>query len=303
MSNSIPLSGASSGAGGALLPSPLVDSVVEGVQRESGTLALVDIQTTNSRKETIPVYKGRPQAAFVNEGSSKPVDGAEFGSLTLNVKKSAIIIPFTDELLADAQEDARVLVTADVEKAFADLWDQHILGLTAGTALTTAFDSDLAGDAGASSKTQPVNDYLAKAVSAAMGTLEGNGYTPNGVLLGPDSRQVIRDGRSALDSTLPLAGDPLYGLPSAMSTNLSPVSGATKGKVLGIVADWSHARCRVRSDIELTVSNQAAYTQGGSLVSAFEKNTTLLRWEARLGFIITDPRAVVKIIKGGPSGS
>jgi HK97 family phage major capsid protein len=297
MANQLPLSGASEAAGGALLPSPLVATVVEQIQRRSGALDLVDTAQTNSRRETIPVYKGRPQAQFVEEGAAKPVDGAEFSTLTLNVKKLAVIVPFTDEVLADAQDDPAALVTPDVIAAFADAADAHVLGLAGGAAITSAFDSNLAGDADDTVELGSDGDAVRKAVSAAMGKLEANGYNPNGVLLGGDSAQVVRDARSEVDNTSAVytGVDPFYGLRSAISTNLANIGSADEGDVVGVVADWDYARMRVRSDLSLSVSNQAAYTDNGELVSAFEKNVTLLRWEMRAGFVITDPRAVVTI--------
>lgn len=297
MANNIPLSGASEGASGALLPDNLVSSVVEQIQRESGALNLVDTATTSSRKESIPVYKGRPQAQFVDEGDAKPVDGGEFSTVSLNVKKLAVIVPFTDEVLADAQEDPRALVTPDVVAAFADAADNAIVN-------GPSFDSNLVGDADDSvSLGADINeDGLRKSVSQAMAKLEGNGYTANGVLLGPDAGAVIRDARSAVDSTQAIyeVGNPFYGLSTALSTNLAQLSG-TAGDACGVVADWNYARFRVRSDLTLAVSNQAAYTEGGNLVSAFEKNVTLLRWEMRCGFVITDPRAVVVINQNTPA--
>lgn len=300
MSNSIPISGASNGAGGYLLPSPLVDTISLQIQRESGALDLVDTAVTNSRKETVSVYKGRPAATFVAEGSPKPVDGGEFGTATLNVKKIAVIVPFTDEILADAQDDPQALVTPDVVSAISNLADAHVLGLSAGAAITTQYDSDLAGDAGESVLLGNDGDAVRKAISAAMGKLEGNGYTPNGVLLGGDSRQAIRDARSEVDNTSEVykASDPYYGLRAATTTNLNGITSAVEDDVVGIVADWNHCRFRIRSDIQLSVSKEAAYTQGGSLVSAFERNVTLLRWEMRAGFLITDPNAVAKIVRG-----
>lgn len=301
MANQIPLSGTDEQSGSALLPSPLVETVVEQIQRESGTLNLVDVATTNSRKEVIPIFKGRPQAQFVGEGEAKPVDGAEFSSTTLNVKKMAVIVPFTDEILADAQDDPRALVSSDLVAAFADLADSHILGLAAGSSITSAFDSDLAGDAGDSVELGTDGDAVRKAVSAALGVLESNGYgAANSVLLGSDAAQAIRDARTQDDNTVAVysGSDPYYGLNNALSTNLASLNGSSEGDVVGVVFDNSHTRMRVRSDLALSVSNQAAYTQGGELVSAFENNVTLLRWEMRAGFVITDPRAVVTITKG-----
>ena len=301
MANQNPLSGATEAAGGALLPAPLVDTVVEQVQRVSGTLSLVDTATTSSRKETIPVYKGRPVAQFVDETEAKPTDGAEYGSLTLNVKKLAVIVPISDELLADAASDPRLLVSDDVVAAFADAADAHILGLANGTPISGAFDSNINDDASDSVTLGTDGDAIAKAVSEAMGKLEANGYTPNGVLLGGDSAEQIRNARTETDNTTPVYNgsvDPFYGQRAAVSTNLARLS---EDGTVGVVADWNYIRFRVRSDLALTVSNEAAYTRNNELRSAFQDNVTLLRWEMRAGAIITDPRAVVTITKAAPA--
>ena len=301
MANQIPLSGSSDEAGGHLLPSPLVETVVEQIQRESGALNLVNVGTSTSRKQTIPIFKGRPQAQFVEEGAAKPVDGAEFGSTQLNIKKQAIIVPFSMEVLEDAQDDPRVLVTNDVIGAFADLADAHIVGMAAGSTISSSYDSDLVDSAGDSVELGTDGDNLRKAVSAALGVLEGNGYgSADSVLWAGDAAQQIRDARSQDDNTVAVynGADPNYGLNSALSTNLAKISDAEEGDVVGVVFDSSHALYRVRTDLALAVSDQAAYTQDGELVSSFERNTVLLRWELRSGFVITDPRAVVTITKG-----
>lgn len=291
MANQIPLTGSTEAGGGALLPNPLSQTVIQQIQRISGALELSDTQPTSSRKESIPLYKGRPVAQLVEEGDAAPVDGAEFAQASLTAKKISVVLPFTQELLSDAVEDPRIFANSDVIAAIANAADAEIVS-------GSGFDSNLVGDAGDSVTlaSDIDKDGLRKSVSEAMAKLEGNGYTPNGVLLGPDANGIVRDARSSVDDTQAVYDgvSPFYGLRSAISTNLNPVAG-TAGDACGVVADWSHCKVRVRQDISLTTSDQAAYSDGGNLVSAWERDVVLLKWTMRIGFLITDSNAVVVI--------
>src|SRR5215207_9391595 len=138
MANQIPLSTATSGAGGYLLTPEVQDALLSTVARESAVFQLCRTIRINTKQATWPVYLGRPTAAFVSEAAAKPTTGAEFGTLTATVKKIATNVLYTMEILEDAQQDPRVLVNPDVEAAIADLADYHALGTHVGPANTTA---------------------------------------------------------------------------------------------------------------------------------------------------------------------
>jgi hypothetical protein len=131
VANQTPLSGLSDAAGGILLPPAQGESPDQRpVLQESGAIALAgDSRTTSSRKEAFPIFNGLPTAEFVGEGGTKPVTGAEFSGGTLNIKKVASIITFTDEMLEDVQNgDFNVLVDTGVRKAIANIADANAIG-------------------------------------------------------------------------------------------------------------------------------------------------------------------------------
>lgn len=130
MPNQIPISGATSGAGGFLLPTEQGDILTNGLLQETGALQLVgDSRATSSRKTQFGIWLGAPTAGFVGEGADKPVTGAEFGQTSMNVKKVATIVLFTDEMLEDVQAgDLNPLVDAGVRSAIADVIDANIIG-------------------------------------------------------------------------------------------------------------------------------------------------------------------------------
>jgi predicted phage gp36 major capsid-like protein len=307
MANQIPLSGASNAAGGYLLPPEQGEILTNGILLESGALQLAgDRRTTKTRKTQYPIWLGQPTAGPVGEGAKKPPTGAELGQTAINIKKFATYVIFTDEMIEDLQAgDLNVLVDSGVRSAINDSIDAHALGLDSGAAITGVFDSELTGTTSTVEWVQGSADGLEKAVSAALGVLEGNGYGNPGqqaILLGFGFAQKLRDARKAVETTDRVYGDtvrdPLYNRQNAVSTNLNTATEAAgAGKVVGLVAYKPNIHVRVRSDVSVKVSTEATVSDGSTDRNAFEENLTVIRYETRLGVMAHDlNRAVVAII-------
>ncbi len=304
MANEIPLLGGTDAAGGVLLRDAFGPTLVNAINRESAVMDLGQVQNINTDRQVFPVYAGRPTAAFVAEGAAKAATGAEFSTLAVDIKKIASIVMYSDELLADAQNDPTVLINADVRAAFSDLIDSHAIGRNAAGTIVSQFNSEL------SETTQTVElgtggDALAVAVSAAMGTIESNGYRPDGIVLATDGRSHLRAARQTVETAMPVytAGferepDSLYGAQIRYTTNLQTFAGAAgAGRVVGIVGDFANAHFVVRNDVTVSASNQATVDVGGTLHNLWQQNKTAVRWEMRLGFAAHDlNRAFVAII-------
>jgi HK97 family phage major capsid protein len=303
MPNNTPLSGLSDAAGGIVLPEAQGALLTNGLLREAGAIALAgDARTTGSRREAFAIWNGNPTAEVVGEGGTKPVTGGEFAGGTLNIRKIASIVTFTDEMLEDVQSgDLNVLVDSGVREAIADVADAHALGKDSGTDITGAFDSELtATTQSVELGTQP--DALQIAVSAAMGSLEANGYASNlGILASGDVARYVRDARlfTVGAGTATAQGlyqnpqDPFYGLERFTSTNLNTLSeSAGANKVVAVVAYRPNLHVRVRHDVRVKPSQEASV--GGT--SLYQNDLTALRYVTRLGFWAHDlNRAVVKI--------
>jgi len=293
MANQIPFAEGTDAAGGILVPEEYGSVLVDGLRRESAIASLARVERIGSNQRIYSVYSGRPQVDFVDEAAEKPVTGAEFGSLTLNVKKLAAIVLYTQELLEDAQDDPRRLVTPDVVGAFADKLDAHMLGYANGSAITGSFDDELT-DTTASSEIGTTGDAFAKAVSDSMEDVEASGYTPNAIVAASDVRAHLRDARNTVETTVPVytAGynrepDTLYGLPLAYTSNLDGFP-AGAGKVAGVVGDFSQAVIAIRSDITVKTSDQATVNVGGTPVNLWQTNQLAVLWEMRVGFAVHD---------------
>lgn len=316
MANNTPLSGLSDAAGGILLPTAQGALLTNGVLQEAGALSFAgDARTTGSRREAFTIWNGTPTAEVVGEGGTKPVTGAEFAGGTLNIKKIASIVTFTDEQLEDVQNgDMNVLVDSGVRDAIADVADANAVGKDSGTNITGAFDSELTSTTQTVEWDSTKQDGISLAVSAAMGSLEANGYGKNpnnlGILLHPSFARTIRDARitgvsgggtasatvSALSQGLYQAVDPFYGLPIFTSTNLNTFAEAAgANKVIAVVAHRPNIHVRIRHDVRVKVSTEASV--GGT--SLYQNDLTGFRYVTRLGLWVHDlNRAVVAITNG-----
>lgn len=296
MANAIPLLEGTDASGGYYVRDSYGQTLINTVNRKSAALDLSQINRVPGKREKYTVYAGRPTAAFIAEGGPSVATGAELAEMVVNVKKIGTTVLYTRELIEDAQEDPTVLINADVEAAFADLCDAHMIGKANGTNLTTSFDNSLR------QTTQTVElgsggDAIATAVSAAMTLIEENGGEANGVILATDGKGRLRDARGSGDNaTRPVftdgfskEPDALYGVGLRYSSNLSKFSATPAAtKIVGIVGDFTHSVAAIRSDIIVRSTDQATVDVGGTLHHLWQQGKTALQWEMRIGYAIHD---------------
>lgn len=308
MANAIPLLEGTAASGGYYVPDEFVQNAFQrGIDRQSAVAALATVRRVGGKTVKFTEYVGRPTAAFVNEAADKAATGAEYAQVTVDIKKIASIVMYTEELLEDAQEDPTLLINQDVRAAFADLIDSHALGWSSAGAITGSFNSELMETTQTVEYVQADADGIADAVSSAMATIEGNGYQATGVVLANDGRKVMRDARDADGRPLYNAGlggfnssptPDIWGVPTRFSTNLQTFAGAAAaGRGVGLVGDFTHALLAIRSDISVDFSDQATIDVGGTQHRLWQQNKVAARWEMRVGFVAHDlNRAFVKIL-------
>lgn len=300
MANYIPIAGAPDAAGGFLIQPEYADPLVDAIARETAADKVgVRIERTNTRKKIYPRLVGRPTAGFVDEAADAPVSGAEFGKVSIVVKKIATTILYTEEEIEDAYSNPEALVGPEVEQAFALLVDAHVLGMSAGAAITSQFRDEDGNvqdvhsqiPAGGEAELGASNDAFALANSAGAAWVEGNGGQVTGVAVASDARQHIRDARDN-------DGRPLYQLGGgavsflaknqeiegvAWTTNLDAFP-AGAGKVAAIGGDWTHSRLVIRKDITVKVSGEATVRDGATDHRTWQQDKIAIKYTARMGF-------------------
>lgn len=311
MANAIPLLEGTSASGGYLVPDNFNGLLFErGLNRKSAVMSMpgLRVRRVNGKREKFNEYVGRPTVATVAEGADKPATGAEYAEVTCDIVKAATIVMYTEELIEDAQDDPTILINQDVRAAFADYIDSNALGRNAAGTITGAFNSELSETTQTVELANTGGDRLALAVSAAMGLVEGNGYTPTGIILVHDARQHFRDARMTTETTQQVYSSTegqfvqpiptLYDLPIGYTTNLQTIAGAAAaGRVVGVVGDFTQALLAIRSDIRIKFSDQATVNVSGTDHRLWQQNKVASLWETRLGFVAHDlNRAFAAII-------
>lgn len=293
MANAIPLVEGTVASGGYLVRDTYGETLQNTIRRESAVMNLSRVDRVGGKRQRYTVYAGRPTAAFVDEAAPKPVTGAEYAEIVVDVKKIATNVIYTEELLEDAEEDPRVLINADVEGAFQDLIDAHALGYAAGAAIVGQFNSELTNTT-QTTELGTQDDALARSISAAIALIETNGGQATGAVLASDLRGHLRDARATSDASQPLytqgfQREPggMYSVDFSYSTNLDALPAAA-GKIAAVVGDFTHAVVVLRKDIEVRFSDQATLDVGGTLHHLFQQNKVAAQWEMRVGFVAHD---------------
>lgn len=209
----------------------------------------------------------------------------------------------TDEWQEDLESnEVNALVDDGVRDAIAEVIDAHIVGKSAGTNLTTSFDSALRATTSTVELANSGGDRLRLAISAAMGTLESNGYgnpANMGIIMAADVAQHIRDARTAVDATVAVYqdSDPFYGLSRSFSSNLNSLSAATAANsIVAFVVHKPNLHFRLRKDVTVSVSNQATINDGTSDRFLWQEDMQALRYVTRPGFFVHDiNRAVIAV--------
>jgi HK97 family phage major capsid protein len=309
MANQIPFATGTTAAGGALVRPEYAEVMQQAIARLNPAMSLVNVVRRNMQgnQVTWPIYLGRATAGFVGEGNDKPITGGEFTTHNLFIKKMATNVVFTEEMLEDAYQNPEAIVNDDVESAFANLTDQHILGTHPGGANTQAFlDTSFDGvNTGANqlalgNTTQTVElgtgaDAFAVALSQAMAIIEGNGGIPNGVLAGLDVKGHLRDardtqGRPLYTDGFQNANPSIYGLSAAFTTSLDGFPAGTYGgagakpKIAAIVGDYRFAKAVVRKQLVVRKTTEGMV----GTHNAFEENKVITQWDFRMGFTVYD---------------
>jgi HK97 family phage major capsid protein len=309
MANAIPLLEGTAASGGFLVPD--LDAGLffqKGINRQSAVAGMpgLRVRRVNGKREKYTEYAGRPTFATVAEGAPKAATGAEYTQVTLDIVKGAAIVMYTQELIDDAINDPTLLINDDVRAAAADWIDTNALGRNAAGQIVGAFNSELSETTQTQELANTGGDAIPKAISAAIGTIRGNGYNPTGAILAWDAEQAMRDARMTVETATPVfqpfggaaAPDNIYGLPLRYTTNLQTFAGAAAaGRVVGVVGDFSQAVLAIRQDLTVDFSNQATVDVSGTLHHLWQQNKVAARWEMRAGFVAHDlNKAFVAII-------
>lgn len=239
---------------------------------------------------------------WVNGMAVKTKDAPTFETVTLVAEKMAVIVPFEDQLLEDADHNMGALVKTDVVGAFIEAIDRTFLGYEP----TTPFASSLSGNTPAANTvpygTGPNGD-LASDISEAMSTLEVNGFEATGMITHPRIKNLLRDLRDGnnrpiyserLDACDPRERYCVYGVPICFTRQVAAQASPAGYELL--MAYFPYVFVGDRTGLQISKSTEATLTQGSEdNINLWEQDMTALRFVIRKAFEIKDDDALAKI--------
>lgn len=242
---------------------------------------------------------------FVGEAEAKPNQDISRSQLHMAKRKWAVILPFSNEMVRD---DKSGVVNAAREAAAGALARaiDNLAFTGAGVLGSPAYINQ-------TTQVQPLNEFTSAqggvymALNEALRTLVTGGHDLTGFVLDNEIEPVINGsvdtaGRpifvdSPLVDTNPaVRPGRLIGREALMARDVA--SGASPDRILGYAGDFSTVRWGLLSGLSEDVDTRSSVTIGGQLVSAFERNLTLFRYEAEVGVLVPDVNAFVKLTDG-----
>ena len=286
----VPMKEAVAGQGGVFVPAPVRQAILGRLGQSSAVRRLTRPLPMTAATLKLPRLTGGVAAQWVDEAAESGVDAPTFDSLTLTARKLAVIVPVTEELLADANTGIAEVVAQILADSFAMKEDLAFLGFDDGGPITGLYQEELVP------KVTSTADIVAD-TAAALGAIEAAGYEPTGFVANPKVKGILRAAKDTSGryiyspSETTGAPDMLWGVPVIFSRQVPVTLGETTNKAALFAGDWRQFLIGDRQDFTLTRSTDAAYVVGSEVRSAFQRHEVLLRAEERVDGVIADPTA------------
>ncbi|MBM2769917.1 phage major capsid protein [Burkholderia anthina] len=290
----------SSSAGGVLVPENLSSEVIEllrpkSVVRRLGARSL----PFENGNVTMPRLKGGAIVGYIGADSDMPATEQKFDDLKLSAKKMAALVPIANDLIKYAGVNPNVdqIVVGDLTAAIGAREDKAFIR-DDGTANTPkglrfwALASNVI-TASDGSTLQKIETDLGKAI-LALENADAN-LTQPGWIMAPRTFRFLeglRDGNG--NKVYPeLASGMLKGYPVGKTTQVPINLGGAGNESEIYFADFGDVFIGEAETLEIDYSKEATYKDaGGEVVSAFQRDQTLIRVIAKNDF---GPRHVESI--------
>lgn len=263
--------------GGVLVPENLYNEIIP-LLRQTGitrSLGAIEIPLPNGNL-TMPKQTGAANFTWV--GENKPIGNSKItmGNIKLSAKKLAGIIPISNELLADASIAADRFIRDEIVSGIAESEDITALygtgtenapkGITVACAANkVAVDSELTAETiytlvGKMLSVKLTNPALAWRIPGVLWAKIYGMQTASGSFI---FRDEMNKGT-------------LCGYPFKIDNNIK-VGTDANGKTQIFLGDWKHFLIGSASALQISISTDASYKDGSTVVSAFENDLTLMR--------------------------
>jgi HK97 family phage major capsid protein len=286
----VPMTEGTAAQGGVFVPAPVRQAILGRLGQSSVVRRLAQTIQMQAPTLKLPRLAEGVAAQWVDEATADAADAPTFDSLTLTAHKLAVLVPVTEELLADATTGVAEVVSQILADSFALKEDRAFLGFDEGGPITGIY-ADLTVP-----KINATADIVAD-TAAALAAIEEAGFEPTGFIANPRIKARLRAAKDEagnyIFSPSEAAGAPdmLWGVPILFSRQVPVTLGLETDRTAIIAGDWRQFVVGDRQDFTLTRSTDASYVVGNEVRSAFQRHEVLLRAEERVDGKVADPTA------------
>ncbi len=278
----------------ALVPEAVSTQMLVTIGEQSAVLALGNNIPLASNQVRFPVLSALPTAYFVNGDTGlKQTTEAAWANRFLYVEEIATIVPIPEAVLDDAQFDVFAAIRPLMETAVVRILDAAVIfGTNAPT--TWATEGNLVGKAVAAGNVVARGTNAAAAggfhqdILDTVGSLELDGYTPNGAIGNVTVRGRLRGVRDTTGQVMALPADvPGIQYPGSLA-GLWP-TGLNAAELL--VGDFTQLVVGVRQDMTYKLLDQGVITDGAGVIqfNLPQQDMLALRLVFRAGYAVANP--------------
>lgn len=281
----------------ALVPEEVSSAMLTSLSAQSAVLELGQRIPLARNQTRFPVLSALPTAYFVTGDTGlKQTTKAAWEDKFMYVEEIATIVPIPESVLDDAAFDVWGYIQPLMEAAIARTLDAAVIfGTSAPT--TWATEGNLVGQATGAGNTvaRGTNDAAAGGLhgdlSDVVGTLEADGYVPNGAVGNITLKSRLRGVRATDGQVLNLPAD--IPTPNYALAGLWPTQGTAAGSpgvAELLVGDWSKLVIGVRQDMTYKLITEGVITDGSTIqYNLPQQDMVALRLVFRAAYAVANP--------------
>jgi HK97 family phage major capsid protein len=276
----------------ALVPEEVSQAMLTSLSTQSAVLELATRIPVARNQTRFPVLSALPTAYFVSGDTGlKQTTEAAWDNKYMYVEEIATIVPIPEAVLDDAGFDVWASIQPLMEAAIARTLDAAVVFGTSAPS-TWATEGNLVGEAVAA------GNVIARGTNAAaeggihgdlsdlIGTLEADGFVPNGAIGNVTLKARLRDVRDTTGQSLALPADiptPNYALAGLWPTGLSAAE--------LVAGDFSKLVIGVRQDMTYKLITEGVITDntGAIVYNLPQQDMVALRLVFRAGYAVANP--------------
>ena len=272
-------------AGGFIVPETYSTDIVEFLRPRSVIRAMgptiIPMSTGSFR---IPKVTGGTSFSYIGENRPAPVSQPTFGAIQLTFKKLAGLVPMSNDLLRYSSPGADAIVRDDVVNGMAYAENVNFMrgdgtGGTPKGLLNWVLPDEVIIANATQSMTNIVNDLGALIVVMLNKNLP---MVRPGWLMAPRTWNYLMT-LTTTNGVYPFRDEVmnmrLWGWPIGMTTSVPiNLNGQGRGSESEIyLVDWNDVALGESQNLIIDASQEAAYTDGGILISAYQNDQTVIR--------------------------